>query len=147
MSSSLSYMALTLQALSESARTCPVCSSWILCLRIPDGGLDFQFCEGSASVPADCSPGLSRAALMKLSGSAAAVGSLHFLRLVLVLMLVLVSLTYLFCVETDASGSVQLLGSVQLQCPQVGEPLEWTSLWLWLSGLALTNLQIGEPFE
>ena len=29
-----------------------------------------------------------------------------------------------------AIGSVQLLGSVQLQCPPVGEPLEWTVLWL-----------------
>jgi len=84
---------------------------------------------------------------MELSGSAAAVGSLPFLRLVLVLVLVLVSLTYILLVEIDASGSVQLLGSVQLQCPQVGEPLEWTFLWLWLSELALTNLQIGEPFE
>ena len=66
---------------------------------------------------------------------------------ILRLVLVLVLLTYILLVEIDATGSVQLLGSVQLQCPQVGEPLDLTCLWLWLSELALTNLQIGEPFE
>ncbi len=58
-----------------SARTEPDGRSWILCLRIPVGGLDFQFSEGSASL------------------SAMSVGSMPILRLVLVLVHVMHSVS------------------------------------------------------